>query len=234
MNLPAKLKLKGTPQPASPSSFVECHCTACDEDTVHAILRERQGRAVLCCETCQTTIRKVLTEDRPVAVPVVISEMGRSRTATMELYTDDMVNLDDQIFHEGHNLLVTAIEVPVGGTASPSRGGSPSDSKGASKETRRVTSALAPEISRIWAKVFDRVRVGVAVNRGSVTTSGHCWCIPEEDIYVGDEVYMGGETLVVVAIKTESRKLRDGHTQAQTIKRLYCRPLKGQRDRRSR
>jgi len=220
--------------PSAAASFMEWQCASCDQETVHIILREREGRAVLQCETCQTTVKANLADEEPVKVPIVISDMDRSYSDTIELYPDERLAVDDQIFHTEHNLLVTALEVNAETRTGPSASVDTTGAKGASKETRRVPAAPATQISRIWAKVFDRVRVGVAVNRGSVTTSGHCWCIPEEEIYVGDEMEMGGETVVVVAIKTHSRKLRDGYAQAQGIKRLYCRPLRGQRSGRQR
>lgn len=220
--------------PSAPASFLEWQCETCDDMTVHVVLRERKGKAVLQCDTCQTTVKATVVEEGSLAIPIIISEMDQSRTDIIQLFPDERLAVDDQIFHSEHNLLVTALEVEIQARTGPSRTGpsrsvDASGGKGGPKETHRVPAASATEVSRIWAKVYDRVRVGVAVNRGRITTSGHCWCVPEEEIYVGDDMDMGGETIVVVAIKTESRKLRDGYAQAQAIKRLYCRPLKGHR-----
>ncbi len=223
----------------SRAAFVEWQCQSCDDERVHVVLKERHGQAVLQCETCRTTVKATRSSEESLKVPVIISDMGSSRKELLDLYPDEHLEVGDQLFHEGHNLLVTALEVAA---PAPSKGASTKAGTGASdgaqaqagRETRRVPSAPADQLKNVWAKLFDRVRVGVSVNRGDVTTSGHFWCTPEEEIYVGDEVEMGNEMFVVIAIKTESTKMRDGFALAQAIRRLYCRPLRGQRMRRRR
>lgn len=182
-------------------------CPDCSsEDTT--ILHESDPSAVashatLQCEACERVFRAVIETPKPVQVPAILSEGAESRSVEVEVPGGGRVRVGDELFGEGHRLLVTALE----------------DADG-----RRVRSAPPTAVKTLWCKVFDTLTIKLAVNRGHRTIPGELTVTPEEEFFVGDEIVFRGIPIVIHAIKTSEGIRHRGGSPARDVVRLYGRP----------
>ncbi len=143
---------------AAPSALVLV-CEECGE-VPHRVLSGRvTGKDALVfqgtvkCSSCGRVTSVTYREDRPVAVPLVLSDREASERDAIDLGPEELVSVGDRLDHAGHRIEVTSIEVGE----------------------RRVPSAAAKAIRMLWAKRRDRVVVKFSVNKGNrgVRDRGH-------------------------------------------------------------
>ena len=194
---------------AAPSAFV-LHCDTCG-DVPHRVLRGKVGgrdeivfEGVVKCSKCGTVRSVVTREPRPIQVPLIVSFLETSERTSLEFSPDEPVELGQEIELADTRLEVTAIEV-----------------KG-----RRMEAALAKEVSTLWAKRTDRVRVKFSVNKRNRTVPHEVLAAPDEEFEVGEIVDLGRDRAIVHHIRTQYRTIRQGRVRADEIVRMYGRVVR--------
>jgi uncharacterized Zn finger protein len=141
-------------------------------------------------------------------VPVVVSEGESSHRTTVEIETDDMILVGDELLVDGIPVQVRGIEV---GT------------------DRRVESSPVKQIRTLWTVRFDKVMVKFSINMGHTTKAGSQVASPDEEFTVGELVQVKGVTAVIHRIKTWDRTLQRGSAEARDIRRIYGKAVRGSR-----
>jgi uncharacterized Zn finger protein len=194
---------------AAPSALV-LHCDTCG-DVPHRVLRgkvtgkdEVVFEGVVKCSKCGQ-VRSVMTrEPRPIQVPVIVSFLEASERTTLEFSPDEHVDVGEELELGDTRLRITSIE--VGG--------------------RRMHGALAKEVTTLWAKRTDQLRVKFSVNMGNRTVPHDVLATPDEEFEVGDIVDLGKARAVVHHIRTEHRTIHEGRVRAEEIVRMYGRVVR--------
>ena len=159
---------------------------------------------VVKCSKCGQ-VRSVLTGGpRAIQGPVIISFCETSERTTLEFAPDEQVDVGEELELGDTRLRITAIE--VGG--------------------RRLHGALAKEVSTLWAKRTDQVRVKFSVNMGNRTVPHDVLATPDEEFEIGDIVDLGKARAVVHHIRTEHRTAPEGRVRAEEIVRMYGRVVR--------
>jgi uncharacterized Zn finger protein len=185
-------------------------CPTCGEKTLHEVLRGKMSRAkdtmetTVKCQVCGTVQTTVVREPKTIHLPVVLSDMDKSRKMQLELAVDELVSLDDEMFIDDTNVIVTGIE----------------------QNGKRVTHAPAGEVQTIWVKRFDKVRVKISVNKTSKTLAAEVFALPDEEFYVGDTLQVGRDNVVIHNIKTTTGTVREGGVAARDIVRIYAKCMR--------
>lgn len=194
---------------AAPSALV-LHCDTCG-DVPHRVLRGKVSgkdeivfEGVVRCSKCGQVRSVVTREPRPIQVPVIVSFLEASERTALEFSPDEQVEVGEEIEVGDSRLRITSIEV-----------------KG-----RRLEGALAKEVSTLWAKRMDRVRVKFSVNKGNRTVPHEVVAAPDEEFEVGDIVDLGRDRAVVHHIRTAHRTLHAGRARADEIVRMYGRVVR--------
>lgn len=194
---------------AAPSALV-LRCDTCG-DVPHRVLRGKVGgkdeivfEGVVKCSKCGTVRSVVTREPRPIQVPLIVSFLETSERTSLEFSPDEPVELGQEIELSDTRLEVTAIEV-----------------KG-----RRMEAALAKEVSTLWAKRTDRVRVKFSVNKRNRTVPHEVLAAPDEEFEVGEIVDLGRDRAIVHHIRTQYRTIRQGRVRADEIVRMYGRVVR--------
>lgn len=180
-------------------------CPDCGDRTVHEVLKGRMGKdqdvieATVRCQECGKVSAVVVREPKARKVQVVVSDMGQSRREEIEVDEDEKISVEDEMFVGDLPVIVSSIE--VGG--------------------RRVTHAMPADITMLWVKRFDKVRVRVAINKVQRTIAVDMDALPDEEFTVGDLMTVGRENVVITCIKTKDGMARRGTVPARDIVRLY-------------
>ena len=194
---------------AAPSALV-LHCDTCG-DVPHRVLRGKVSgkdevvfEGVVRCSKCGQVRSVVTREPRPIEVPVIVSFLEASERTSVEFSPDEQIEVGEEIELGDSRLRITSIEV---------RG-------------RRLDGALAREVSTLWAKRMDRVRVKFSVNKGNRTVPHEILAAPDEEFEVGEIVDLGRDRAVVHHIRTSHRTMREGRARADEIVRMYGRVVR--------
>ncbi len=194
---------------AAPSALV-LHCDTCG-DVPHRVLRgkvtgkdEVVFEGVVKCSKCGQVRSVVTREPRPIRVPLIVSFLETSERTSLEFSPDEEIEVGQTIELGDSRLRITSIEV-----------------KG-----RRMDGALAKEVSTLWAKRMDRVRVKFSVNKGNRTVPHEVLAAPDEEFEVGEIVDLGRDRAVVHHIRTRHRTLHMGGARADEIVRMYGRVVR--------
>ncbi len=196
--------------------MIYAHCEACSEETPHRILKGTMGQSLghgfsgtVQCQTCRDIRHLEIPAEKPCMVPMVLSDGGNSRKVEIEFGRDEGVMINDEIFFEDHNILITSIE----------------------SEGKRVKRRLAREISMLCAVVFDTVKVKVAIVKGSTTASELVEAVPDKEFAVGDLLEFGRKKVIITKIKTLMKMVyREGRpVEARDIRRIYTRIVREKR-----
>ncbi len=159
---------------------------------------------VVKCSKCGQVRSVVTREPKPIDVPVIVSFLEASERTTLEFSPDEQVEVGQELELGDTRLRVTAIDV---------RG-------------RRMEGALAKEVSTLWAKRTDRVRVKFSVNMGNRTVPHEVLATPDEEFEVGDIIDLGKARAIVHHIRTRHRTMREGRIRADEIVRMYGRVVR--------
>ena len=191
------------------SLYLECE--ECGEETLHEVLKGRASEkggavrlsATVKCAGCGKVRRVSMREGGEKKVNAILSDSSLSQRMQVALEPDSAVSVGDTIMANGLPCLVTSIE--VGG--------------------RRPLNAGAGEITTLWLKRYDKVRVKVSINWGKRTVARELWAAPEEEFERGDVVTVGDIKVLVHSIKTPAGKVHRGSVKARLIRRLYGREV---------
>lgn len=194
---------------AAPSTLV-LHCDTCG-DVPHRVLRGKvSGKAelifegVVKCSKCGTVRSVVTREPRPVQVPLIVSWLESSERTSMEFSPDEIIAVGEELDVGETRVEVTALE--VGGA--------------------RVASAKGKDVSTVWAKRVDKVRVRFSVNKGTRTVTHDLMAAPDEEFAIGEIVDLGKDRALVHHIRTKHRTARVGSFRADEIVRMYGRVVR--------
>ncbi len=194
---------------SAPSALV-LHCDTCG-DVPHRVLRGKvTGKdevifeGIVKCSKCDQVRSVVTREPKPIAVPLIISFLEKSERTSLEFSPDEQIELGQEIELGDTQLKVTAIEV----------------------QGRRMDGAVAKEVSTLWAKRTDRVRVKFSVNMGNRTVPHDVLASRDEEFEVGDIIDLGRVRAVVHHIRTPHRTIHEGRARADEIVRMYGRRVR--------
>jgi uncharacterized Zn finger protein len=187
-------------------------CETCGDITLHEVVHGRvSGKKLqlrVRCRECGRKSEHVREEVATSQVPVVVSEGERSHRTKVEIETDDVILVGDELLVDGIPVQVRGIEV---GT------------------DKRVDSAPVKDIQTLWTVRFDRVVVKFSINMGHRTKAGSQVASPDEEFTVGEMVQVSGVTAVIHRIKTWDRTIQYGSAEARDIRRIYGKAVRGSR-----
>lgn len=186
-------------------------CPQCGEKTAHEMLKGRFGKksggVLVCtikCSSCGHVHSDRIDIPKEIEVPLVVSDEKNSYRTFVALEEDETLEVGDKLLMEQYPVIITSIE----------------------STWKRVNRSTASEAQTIWAKRYDKVKVGISVNRGPTTTSVYFWVVPDEEFSIGDMVTIGGKTIALTKIRTNYGMVRRGSAEASEIRRLYGRLIK--------
>jgi len=186
-------------------------CTKCSENTAHEVLKGRIGKkegskleCTLRCSVCGFVHFENMEVPKEREVPLIVSDESNSYKSSIRLPENDILYVDDELLLDEYPIKVTSIEL-------------------AGKRTNR---GLVSEIVTIWAMRYDKVKMGLAINRGATTTSIYFWASPDEEFSVGDIITEKGNNVAITKMKTDYGTLKRGTAEASRITRLYGRLVK--------
>jgi uncharacterized Zn finger protein len=185
-------------------------CPKCDSETIHNILKgklsSKKNQEVLdCtveCNKCKSVHQAYIRSPKILSVPAIVSYMGNSEKKKIDLNSNDVLQVGDEIIIDDRNIQITSLET---------------------KDSKRVVNCRVDDLKTIWARRFDKVRVKVTINKGVRTYSHELWAVPDEEFYIGDMLTFGRLKAVIHRIKTTDRLLKsDGSmATAREIVRVY-------------
>lgn len=195
---------------AAPSALV-LQCSQCGEVVPHRVLRGKIGgkdeivfEGVVRCSKCDAVSNVVSREPKPIPVPLIVSWLEHSEKTSLEFSPTEEVAVGQELDLGDNRIKITAIE--AGG--------------------RRVDGARAKEVSTLWAKRVDQVRVKFSVNKRNRTVPHEVLAAPDEEFEVGEIVDLGKDRAVVHHIRTRDRTIRAGRVRADEIVRMYGRVVR--------
>ncbi|MCI4371925.1 MAG: hypothetical protein L3J78_04675 [Thermoplasmata archaeon] len=195
---------------AAPSALV-LKCEVCGTEAPHRVLRGKIGgkdeivfEGTVKCPSCGRVSSVVSREPKPIQLPVILSWLEKSERTALEFSPEEHVAVGEALDLGDTRIQVTSIE----------------------SSGRRIVGARAKDITTIWAKRIDKVRVKFSVNKGNRTVPCEVIAAPDEEFEVGEIVDLGKARAVVHHIRTENRTLRDGRARADEIVRMYGRVVR--------
>jgi len=181
-------------------------CPSCGEETLHRVVKgkisEKKGftvDAVVKCSQCGHTHASTIRSEKNLTIPVIVSELESSIKKEIELSENDTVSVGDEFLLDEGRIKIASIETKKG----------------------RVNSSQAKDVTALWAKKFDRLRLKISINKGSRTFTRTVWAVPDEEFFVGDVMRIKGDNIGIHRIKTENKILKRGSAEARNIVRLY-------------
>ena len=187
-------------------SAIYIECPSCKEETLHRVIKgsigEKKGLVVdvlVKCSKCDLKHPSVIKVERTTTIPVIVSELGNSQKNEIELSEQDTIHVGGEYQLDSGLVKITAIDTKKG----------------------RVKSSLAKDVTTLWAKKFDRLKLKVSINKGSKTLTRIIWAVPDEEFFVGDLMRIKGLNFAIHRIKTKDKNLKKGSAEARDIVRLY-------------
>ena len=182
-------------------------CPSCGEETLHRVIKGKLGQkkkltleALVKCSGCGHRYNTVISEEKPVTIPLIVSEGPSSKKESIELASAETVERGREYQLDRNTIKITGIETDNGG----------------------VKSAKARDIRTLWAVKFDRLKIRVSINKGSKTLSRVIWAVPDEEFFVGDVIRIRGDSVAIHSIKTTNKHIKTGSAEARDIVRLYA------------
>ena len=200
----------GPTMPVPGAIYLECE--PCEDITLHEVVHGKvSGKKLelqLRCKECGTKTFQIQDEVEMSTVKVVISDREQSRKSSVEIESDEVLMIGDELLVEGVPVRIRGIEL---GT------------------DKRVNSARVSDIGTLWTVMFDKVVVKFSINMGRRTKAGRQIAAPDEEFTVGEMVEVAGTEAVIHRIKTWDKVLQYGSAEARDIRRIYGRAIRGPR-----
>lgn len=185
-------------------------CPICDfeEYEVLKIKGKKVKELLVKCDNCGHVYHETAPEEaKELQVRVVISEFEKSWKSTVELYSDEYLEIGTLLYIDDKEVEVTSIE---------------------NQQGNRVYECPVVEIKTIWAKSLDTLsRIGISIDHEGNVIS-HKIEIEREFIFtIGDVGEIKGLKFRIYGIKTLERSMKKGFAYARVIKRVYGKLLSG-------
>lgn len=185
-------------------------CPICDFEEYEVL--KTKGKKVkellVKCDNCGHVYHETAPEEaKELQVRVVISEFEKSWKSTVELYSDEYLEIGTLLYIDDKEVEVTSIE---------------------NQQGNRVYECPVVEIKTIWAKSLDTLsRIGISIDHEGNVIS-HKIEIEREFIFtIGDVGEIKGLKFRIYGIKTLERSMKKGFAYARVIKRVYGKLLSG-------
>ena len=185
-------------------------CPICDFEEYEVL--KTKGKKVkellVKCDNCGHVYHETAPEEaKELQVRVVISEFEKSWKSTVELYSDEYLEIGTLLYIDDKEVEVTSIE---------------------NQQGNRVYECPVVEIKTIWAKSLDTLsRIGISIDHEGNVIS-HKIEIEREFIFtIGDVGEIKGLKFKIYGIKTLERSMKKGFAYARVIKRVYGKLLSG-------
>ena len=185
-------------------------CPICDFEE-YEILKTKGKKVkelLVKCDSCGHVYHETAPEEaKELQVRVVISEFEKSWKSTVELYSDEYLEIGTLLYIDDKEVEVTSIE---------------------NQQGNRVYECPVVEIKTIWAKSLDTLsRIGISIDHEGNVIS-HKIEIEREFIFtIGDVGEIKGLKFRIYGIKTLERSMKKGFAYARVIKRVYGKLLSG-------
>ena len=180
------------------------HCPDCDDQTGHAILRERKlgsgGDYLLKCDECGKVHTVQIREPKAIKVPVILSEGADSRVANIDIDEDEIIWVGDVFEHEGAHWEINRIE---------------------SKDGPAKSNLLVSQIARANAVRSDQVLVRLTLTKTHVSKSDSITVPRETEFKAGSMMEHWDQRWRIRAIHTGTGRTMTGRVLAHDIKRIY-------------
>lgn len=187
-------------------------CETCGDITLHEVVHGKvSGKRLelqVRCKECGIKTFQVQEEVQTTTVTVVVSEGAESHRTKLDIESDEVLLVGDELLVDGIPVQVRGIEL---GT------------------DKRVNSAPVKDIETLWTVRFDKVMVKFSINMGHRTKAASQIAAPDEEFTVGEIVNVKGITAVIHRIKTWDRVLQMGSAEARDIRRIYGKSIRGAR-----
>ena len=189
---------------STPTAIV-ANCDNCGE-VMHRVLKgkisgkqETVFEGVVKCQRCGRVHAIILREPKPLKLHIILSWLEKSERKEIEVEPGAVITVGELMEFEGSRIEITAIE----------SGG------------RRVPESPAKDITTLWAKKMDKVRIKVTMTRGDRSWSREIIAELEKEFRVGDELQIGTERTTIEKIKVQQRTMYRGSALAVDVKRIY-------------
>lgn len=183
-------------------------CPSCNSDD-YEILKtkgKKNKELLVKCNDCEHTYWTPAPEEvHAVKVRVIISEFEKSWKTSVELFSDEYMEVGTLLYIDDKDVEVTSIE---------------------NSEEKRVFECPVIDIKTIWAKSLDtQARIGLTIDNHGIVLS-HKIEVERDFIFaIGDVGEVYGKKFRIYAFKTLERNMRKGYAYAKVIKRIYGRLL---------
>ncbi len=179
-------------------------CPECGSDDVE-VIKERGRELTLRCNECGNIWH--VTLPKLVKVSLVVSKHERSFKTFAELPEGEEIAIGDVVETGDDEVRVTGIEL---------------------EGEKRVERGRIGEIKTLWGEslTFPKV-IGVTVYLSHGETQSYkVKADRNEEFVVGEVLEVGGRTVKIEKIKTETKMLRHGRATADEITRIIGRPIR--------
>lgn len=161
---------------------------------------------LLKCNECESVFKDSITEAKPISIRLIISEHESSKKTTIDIYPDEKLYKDAILLSDMGQVEIKSLET---------------------KDGRRTESALASDVSTIWANSIEiPARVGISVDLVGKVDSFKVEVDRDFQFATEDFVKIAEYVIRINVIKTQERKTRDGFAKARVTQRVYGRPVK--------
>lgn len=181
-------------------------CDVCQKSTRHTEIEYRGKRPILLfkCSNCGNIVSLNIEVSKSVAIKVIHSVFDVSYKKTIEIDEGKEICVGDEIRVDGRRTIVTSIE---------------------DLRRSKVEREVAKNISTIWVKDIESVKVKVSINAGRETLSKEILCEPEKVFCVGDIIELDDIHCKITKIKLEKKFITKGCCEAKNIIRIYSKIL---------
>lgn len=190
------------------NNFILIFCEVCQKKTRHTHVKVKESQnhieGLFKCLKCGNVTFTRIDVPKSIEIKVIHSVFDVSSKKTINVEEEREIRIGDEIKVDGRRCLVTSIEVSDG---------------------RRVEHALARNISTIWVKDIEKVRVKISINAGRETLSKEIICEPERDFCVGDILNVDNIVCKIHKIRIREKFVTRGCCKAKDIVRIYSKIL---------
>lgn len=160
---------------------------------------------LLKCNECDFVFKDSIIAKKPVSYRLIISENDKSHKTQINLYPNEKLSKDSFLLSDLGQVEIKSLELKSG---------------------KRVNSALAQDISTIWATSMEiPARIGVSVDFSGDIDSYKVDIDRDFELAIDDIAKIENNILKIHTIKTIERKLKKGFAKASVIKRIYGNPV---------
>lgn len=179
-------------------------CPVCDFEE-YEILKSKGKKVkelLVKCESCGHVYHETAPQEaHEVNIRVIISEFEKSWKSSINLYSDEYLEVGTLLFIDEKDVEVTSIENKAG---------------------NRVYECPVIDIKTIWLKSLDTPsRIGISIDHQGNVISHKIEIEPDFIFTIGDVGEIKGLKFRIYGIKTLERSMKKGFAYSRVIKRVY-------------